>query len=164
LAAGPSGGRDVIARYGRVLLAAVAGGVLFLIAHKALLAMTGVTPSSHYYSASIDWHFWERWTFIRNEIDFLLLGADNVIPGKAVVIAFLAAMVWLLQASGRRHGASSRLRALALEVMLVAALVVAPFSMLFLHAGQLAPRSTVGLAVVWLALYASGRRESCASP
>lgn len=155
LASRDSRGREIVIRYRRVLLAAAAGGVLFLAMHKALLALTGVTPQNPYYSASLDWRFWERSTLIRSEIGFLFFGAGDVIPVKALVVFLLAALMWVAYAVGRKRGALPRLRALAAAALVGALLVVAPFAMLFVHYGQLAPRSAVGLVVVWFALYAS---------
>jgi hypothetical protein len=103
---------------------------------------------------SFDWRFWERWPLIRGEVLFLLLGAGDVIPAKTVVILVLAAFVMLVYVVGRQQSALQRLRMLTQCLILAAVLVTAPFLVLFVHAGELAPRSSVGVAVIWFALFA----------
>ena len=145
----------IAGRFGRVTGAALAGGALYFAVHKVILAITGVVAQNPYYSVSFDWRFWERLAFIRGEIVYLLLGAGDVIPAKAVVIGALAALVLLLHAVRAQRSGRHRLRWLALCVLLGVLLAISPFLVLFLHEGQLAPRSSVGVAVVWFALFAS---------
>src|SRR5208282_3678377 len=147
--------KEIVRRSRRVLLAVLAGGGIYLATHKLILATTGIVAKSQYYSVSFDWHFWERLRFIRSEIEFLFLGAGDVIPAKVVAIFLLAALLWMLHAVARERGALRRLQWLALYLVLAALLVVSPFMVLFVHDGQLAPRSSVGVAVVWIALFAS---------
>ena len=109
-------GRAIVGRYGRVLIAVLAGGALYFAAHKSILAITGVVAQNPYYSVSFDWRFWERLASIRGETAFLLLGASDVIPAKAVVIWVLAALLLLLHEVGRQRGALQRLRWLGLCV------------------------------------------------
>jgi hypothetical protein len=147
-------GSEIVGRYRRVLVAALAGGALYFAAHKAILAITGIVAQNPYYSVSFDWRFWERLASIRGETVFLLLGASDVIPAKAVVIWELAALVLLLHVVGRQDDILQRLRWLGLCVLLGFLAAISPFLVLFFHAGQLAPRSSVGVAVVWFALFA----------
>lgn len=155
----PLAGREVAARavarrYIRVLVTVLAGGVIYLAAHKLILAATGVVAQNAYYSVSFDWRFWERWPWIRKEAAFLFLGAGDVIPVKAVVVFLLAALLLVLKPAIDAHDASRRLPRLALHALLAILLVVSPFLVLFIHAGELAPRSSVGVAVVWFVVYA----------
>lgn len=145
---------QLVTRYRRVLVAALAAGALYLAIHRLILAVMGIVPQNPYYSVSLDWRFWERWPLIRGEILFLLLGAGDVIPARAVVIFLLAALVLLVYMLGRQRSAFQRLHKLTQCFVFAAALVTAPFLMLFLHAGELAPRSSVGVAVIWFALFA----------
>jgi len=154
LAAGGTA-KEIGGRVRRVLFAVLAGGGLYFAAHKAILGITGIVAQNRYYSVSFDWRFWERWLWIRGEIGFLFLGAGDVIPVKAVAIFLLAALLWMLHAVGRRRSAFERLQWLALCLMLATLVVISPFLVLFIHEGQLAPRSSMGVAVVWFALFAS---------
>jgi hypothetical protein len=148
-------GRAIVGRYGRVLIAALAGGALYFAAHKSILALTGIVAQNPYYSVSFDWRFWERLASIRGEILFLLLGAADVIPAKAVVIWLLCVLMLLLHVVGGQRDILQRLRWLGLCVLLGFLAAISPFLVLFFHAGQLAPRSSVGVAVVWFALFAA---------
>jgi hypothetical protein len=148
------GRRETLRRYVRVLAVAAGAAALYVAAHRLILASTGITAQGSYYSVTFDWHFWERWHVIRNDIDYLFLGAGDVIPPVTIVIFLLAAAGAGAYGVLRQPGARRRLSAAALWVLLALALLVAPFAVLFFHAGQLAPRSSVGLAVVWFAVFA----------
>lgn len=147
--------KDIVGCLRRVVIAILAGGGLYLAAHKAILAITGVVAPSPSYNVAFDWRFWERWPVIRSEIVFLFLGAGDVIPMKAVVIFLVAALLLLVHEVRRQESALQRLRWFGLCVGVSALLVFSPFLVLFLHESQLAPRSSVGVAAIWFALFAA---------
>lgn len=148
-------GRAIVRRYARVLVTVLAGGALYFAAHRLILAVTGVVAQNAYYSVTFDWRFWERWVWIRQEIEFLFLGAGDVIPAKAVVIFLLAALLLVVNEVIVERGVHRRRTRLASSVLVAIALVASPFLVLFIHAGELAPRSALGVAVIWFAVYAS---------
>jgi len=146
--------QQIVRRYRRVLLAVLAGVVLYLAVHKLILAVTGVVPQNQHYSVSFDWRFWERWLYVRRDISFLFFGAGGVIPAKAVGVFLLAALILLLHQFRQPQSVSRRLQSFGLGLLFGVLLVASPFPVLFLHAGELAPRSSVGVGVVWFVLFA----------
>lgn len=148
------GGREILRRYARVLVTVLAGGMLYLAAHRLILAVTGVVAQNAYYSVTFDWRFWDRWPWIREEIKFLFLGAGDVIPVKAVVVFLIAAALLAFALATGERRVLRRVWQFAGCVLLAVLLVASPFAVLFVHAGELAPRSAVGVAVIWFAVYA----------
>ena len=148
------GPRESLRRYLRVVAAMAGGAALYFAVHRLIQTSTGIAAQSAYYSVTFDWKFWERWFLIRSEIDYLFLGAGNVIPPTAVVIFLLAATIALAYGVLTQPGARRRLSAVVSWAILALALTAAPFAVLFIHEGQLAPRSSLGLAVAWFAVFA----------
>jgi glucosyltransferase GtrII-like protein len=148
------GAPSVLRRYARMLIVIAVGAALFLVVHKLLLAILEVTGRNAYYSVGFDWKFWERWGWIRSEIAFLFFGAGDVIPVKAVVVFLLAAAMLLFADVGRPQRLGARLISGGRFALLAVLAMLSPFVVLFVHEGQLAPRSSVGVAVVWLVVFA----------
>jgi len=141
----------VARRAGNIGLAIAAGGLLYLLIHKLIIWSAGISPPSDYYSVSWQLAFWERWDLIEPQISFLLLGCGGLVPTGAVLLFLLAAVFaagdWIVRRPPPVVVAGG--------LMLGLALVLAPFSVLFLHASRLAPRSSLGAAVVWVVVFAA---------
>lgn len=149
---------EPIKSFVRWLLVVTLGGALYIIMHKAILYYTGLPAGEGYYAVTMDLAFWNRWPLISNEIAYLFLGADGLIPHSTQWI-FLLMMVFVITRLWWQHPAPRLYRAIAIAGYLVC-LLLAPFTVMFLHEGGLAPRSTLGIGMLWLATWAAALKIS----
>ncbi|MCG6862442.1 MAG: glucosyltransferase domain-containing protein [Chromatiaceae bacterium] len=136
----------------RVLLAVMLGAALYYGVHKILVYVLDAKPTSAFYSVSFDFAFWRRWGAIRDDIEFLTLGAGSVLP-PLTVVAWMLVLLGSGIVLAREKGGMT---AIAVAAVALTTATVSVFGVLFLHSGQLAPRSTVGLGVVWAVAFSAG--------
>lgn len=127
------------------------GAALYYLLSKALLWLFKYQAQSEYYSVSLQFDFWNRLPFILGQIVYLLLGTGDFIPALPLLAFFgLSLTMGFLILTKRTLTWPSRLTAFAF----LGASFIAPFSVLFIHEGGLAPRSTIGLGLLWSGIFA----------
>ncbi len=142
--------------FARMIFIMLAGAAIYYLAHKSILAYTGLSGGEGYYAVTFDITFWKRWNSILYTIRYLLFGSDGLIPHITQLIFFLIVGYIVIQLSLFRINRKFFLY-LPLVLCVLVFLLASPFLVLFLHEGDLAPRSAMGVGLLWLAFWAFGQ-------
>jgi hypothetical protein len=151
--------KEHVAIFIRMGCAVLVAAALYILAHKAILAYTGLPAGEGYYSVSFDLAFWQRWDNIISTSVYLLSGSEGLIPYRAQLL-FLLVLGFVITRLVLSGGHRTYLPALLAVMTGLALLLLTPFFMLLLHAGSLAPRSAMGVGVLWVAAWALAQEFS----
>jgi hypothetical protein len=145
--------RTKILCIGRIFFVIGAGATIYYLAHKSILAYTGLSSGEGYYEVRFDLAFWERWSDITSTIRFLVLGDYGFVPHTAQLIFFivLGFVVYKISVS---KTVGHFIVCLPVAIFFICLLMLSPFTILFIHEGGLAPRSSLGVGLLWLATWA----------
>ncbi|HSC76061.1 MAG TPA: glucosyltransferase domain-containing protein [Pseudomonadales bacterium] len=148
-----------VAVFSRMTVTVIVGAALYYMAHKSILAYTGLPAGEGYYAVTFDIAFWKRWASIVYDVCYLLSGADGLVPHIAQLLFFVVVGCVAIQLVFVRKNAKFFLD-FPVVMVLLAILLVSPFFVLFLHEGGLAPRSSIGVGLLWLAAWAMAQKIS----
>jgi hypothetical protein len=128
---------------------AICGGILYLVTDRLAKALIPHTEWSAHYSVRVDLLFLnlERLPAVLRQAQVLLSGGTGDLPWLSAT-TFFAAVIAALAHICLRQGLLFSARLWACTCLLIGSLV-APFSILIVQAHPLAPRSTVGLGVMY---------------
>jgi hypothetical protein len=137
----------------RAVFLGVLGSILYLLMSQAMQMIIPHREWGSGYQVSLALDFWSRASFVTTVIIGLLSGWKHDLPLFSVILFFLL----LFLATGAIFFISQVGKAakMSLAICLWLAVCIAPFWLLFVQQSGLAPRSTVGLGIVYSFLFAA---------